>query len=146
MPTASKLVAAVLTAALGYYVADLIVAHLPEQDRDNWMRVVSALLGVVVGWKFLGSRMGDGYRAAIGLGLSTSLVLFLVGMVTFSGYEMLIRSLRKSYHGPFEALQGMMAIAIENLEYVQFADVVMGFVLGGIVVGVITEMAARRWS
>ncbi len=146
MPTAAKLVAAVLTAALGYFVADLIVAHLPEQDRQNYMREVSAVLGLLVGWQFLGRRMGDGFRAAIGLGLSTSLVLLVSGLVAFSGYIMLIRSLRKSYHGPFEALQGMMGIAVDNLSYLQHADVISGLVVGGILVGLITEMAARRWS
>ncbi len=50
MPTAAKLVAAILTAVLGYYVADVIVPHLPEQDRDNYMRETSAFVGLLVGW------------------------------------------------------------------------------------------------
>lgn len=146
MPTAAKLVAAILTAALGYVVADLIIPHLPEQDRDNWMRETCAALGLLVGWRFLGWRMGGGFGQAIGLGLSMALVLFVSGMLTFAFYEMIIRSLRKSYDGPFEALQGMMAIAIENLEYVQFSDVIGTLVVGGILVGLLTEAAARRWS
>jgi len=146
MPTAAKLVAAILTAALGYGVATLIVEHLPEQDRLNWMRETSAILGVLVGWRFLGKRVGGGFHHALGMGLSTALVLFVSGMMTFAFYEMIIRSLRKSYHGPFEALQGMMAIAIENLEYVQFADVIAVLLVGGMLVGLICEFAARRWS
>ncbi len=146
MPTAAKLVAAILTAALGYFVADVIIPHLPEQDRENWMREVSALLGLIIGWRFLGWRMGGGFSPALGLGLSTSLVLFVSGAVVFAGYEMLIRSLRKSYDGPVEALEGMMGIAVENLEYVQHADVIGAFVLGGLLVGLLTEIAARRWS
>lgn len=146
MPTAAKLVAAILTAALGYFVADVIIPHLPEQDRDNWMREVSAFLGLIIGWRFLGWRIGGGYSQALGLGLSTSLVLFVTGAVVFAGYEMLIRSLRKSYDGPVEAIEGMVGIAVENLEYVQHADVIATFVIGGFIVGLLTEMAARRWS
>lgn len=146
MPTAAKLVAAILTAGLGYFVADLVVAHLPEQDQINWMREVSAVLGILVGWQFLGRRVGGGLKSAVGMGLSTALVLFASGMFTFAGYEMLIRSLRKSYDGPFEALQGMVAIGFENLEYVNYADVISALVVGGILLGLITEFAARRWS
>ncbi len=146
MPTAAKLVAAILTAVLGYYVADVIVPHLPEQDRDNYMRETSAFVGLLVGWRFLGWRVGGGFRAAVGLGLSTALVLFVAGMVTFAFYEMIIRALRKSYKGPFEALEGMMKIGIENLEYVQHPDVIASLVVGGIIIGLVTEIAARRWS
>jgi len=146
MPTAAKLVAAVLIAALGYYVASLIVPRLPEQTDEGLLREVTAVLGLLVGWRFLGPRMGGGYNFAIGLGLSASLVLTVSSLIAFSGYEMIVRSLRKSYDGPFEALQGMMDIAIDDLVYLQFPEVLAALILGGILAGFLTEFAARRWS
>jgi hypothetical protein len=146
MPTAAKLVSAILIAALGYFVADLIAQHLPQETDEGYFREVSALLGILVGWRFLGSRSGGGTSSGIGLGLTAALTLLVWGLVVFSGYEMLIRSLRKSYKGPIEGLQDMVAIAIDNLIYLQFIDVASALVVGGILAGIIADRTARRWS
>jgi hypothetical protein len=146
MPTAPKLVAAVLIGILGYVTANLIAAHLPEQMRIGLFHEISVFLGVLVGWRFLGRRVGDGYRAALGYGVGASAVLVLAGLVVFSGYEMTVRSLRKSYDGPIEGLQGMVEIAIADLVYLGSAEVLGALILGGAVSGVICEFAARRWS
>lgn len=146
MPTASKLVAAVLLAVLGYFAADRVAAHLPEEIPPGMIRPVMAFFGIMVGWRFLGKRVGDGYSAALGMGLSSSVVLFLLGMGWFAGVEMIKRSMRMSYDNPFHALQGMVEIAIDNVEHVTYVDVISILVAGGILVGLLVEFASRRWS
>ncbi len=146
MPTAPKLVAAILMAVLGYVTAELIIGHLPPEVRTNLFREISAFLGLLVGWRFLGRRAGAGFGTALGFGLSAAAALVLCGLVYFSGYEMIIRALRKSYDGPFEGLLGMMDIAIQNLDLLGYADVLGVLIVGGLIVGLLTEAAAKRWT
>ena len=147
MPTMSKLFAAFFLGALGYFAADTVALHLPEEVRPGMLRPLSAFFGLLVGWRFLGKRVGHGMQSAIGMGLSASVLLVLICLLFFSGNEMLRRALRKSYGGnPFEALQDMVQIALDFTEYLLQADVIAVLVLGGIAVGMIVELVARRWS
>lgn len=146
MPTAAKLVAAVLIAALGYAVASVIAGYFEPHETEGAFRYVSAACGLLIGWRFLGKRAGGGLSSAFGLGLSSAVALVLLGQVVFSGYVMIIRSLRKVYHGPFEALQGMVDIAIDNFDYLYHGDVLVTLIVGGILAGLLTEFVARRWS
>lgn len=146
MPTAAKLFAAILIAVLGYFTAAAIAGYFEPHETEGAFRYVAAACGLLVGWKFLGPRAGGGIVSGIGLGLSSAIALVLLGQVVFSGYIMIVRALRKSYHGPFEALQGMVGIAIENLRFLEQGDVIAILVLGGIASGILTELVARRWS
>jgi hypothetical protein len=84
--------------------------------------------------------------SAIGLGLSAMVAMFFVAMGFFAGNEMIKRSLRKSYDDPFEALQNMVEIAIDNTKHVAYADVILVLVVGGMLVGLLVEATSRRWS
>jgi hypothetical protein len=108
MPTMSKLFAAILLAALGYVVADLVGGHLPPEDRQNALRPITAIFGVIVGWRFLGKRVRGEWAHALGLGASAVALLMLCGLIWFSGYEMLRRATRLAYGGdPVVALEDM---------------------------------------
>lgn len=147
MPTMSKLFGAVFVAVLGYFAADAVAGHLPEEVQHGMLRPMMVFFGLLVGWRFLGKRVGRGMQSAIGMGLSSAVVLVLVGLLFFSGNEMLRRALRKAYGGnPFEALQDMVQIALDFTEYLAQADVIAVLVLGGIAAGVMVELVARRWS
>ncbi len=148
MPTAAKLVSAILMGALGYYAANLLAAHLPEEVPANWLRPLSAVFGVIVGWRFLGKRVrGSGIQSGIGLGVTASAAVVLMGLVWFSGYEMVRRAMRLAYGGnPFEALQDMVQIALDFTIYLGNGDVLAALLGGGAVVGIVADMVARRWS
>ncbi|MCP3971779.1 MAG: TrgA family protein [Rhodobacteraceae bacterium] len=147
MPTMPKLIAAILVAALGYVAADRVAGHLPPETPSGILRELVAFFGLMVGWRFLGRRVGDGLSQGLGVGLSAVALLVLISLIWFSGYEMIRRAMRMAYGGnPFAALQDMMQIAIKQSVYLAHADVIGVLVLGGIVVGVLVELAARRWS
>jgi len=76
----SKLVAAALLGALGYFVADLIGGHLPPEELQNWLRPMSAFFGVLVGWRYLGKNMRGDWSTAIGLGLSAGALVTLISL------------------------------------------------------------------
>jgi len=146
MPTAAKLVGAILVGLLGYAAADLVVPHLPDEMPVGWFRELSAFLGAVVGWRFLGPRVGGSLGNALGFGLSAAAALVLSALILFSGIEMIKRSLRKSYAGPVEGLKDMVQIAIDDLVYLRPPEVLAVLIVGGMVVGLLTELVARRWS
>ncbi len=144
MPTAAKLVSAIVMGVLGWVAAHLVIPHLPPESRIGFFREITATIGVLVGWRFLGARAGAGAGASLGFGLGASLVLVFWALLVFSGYEMIKRSLRKSYDGPVEGLKGMMQIAIDDLVYLRPVEVWGALLLGGLAAGLIAEAVARR--
>lgn len=146
MPTAAKLISAILLGALGYFAADAIGAHLPEALRQGMLRPVGIAFGVIIGWRFLGPRAKVGLGNAVAIGLSAVLLQLVCAIFAFAFFDMIRRSLRKAYGGnPVEALEDMFQIAVEYLEYLAFPDVVAVLVGGGALCGVIASVVARRW-
>ncbi|MCI2398524.1 TrgA family protein [Aliiroseovarius subalbicans] len=146
MPTAPKLVAAVFFAALGWFCADLVKPLLPDGTQIGLFSPISAGFGLLVGWVFTGKRLGLGQGTPIGIGFSSSILMVLWVLLCFSGYEMLRLALRKSYDGPVEAIQGMFQIGVDYLLLAATVEVAGALVLGGVLGGVLTGWAARRWS
>lgn len=146
MPTMPKLISAVIMALLGYGAADAVGGHLPPEVLQNGLRPVSAFFGIIVGWRYLGRKVGEAWRTAIGFGLSATVALVLISLLWFSGYEMIKRSLRLAYGGPFEALQDMVQIAIDQAQYLGHGDVIVVLAGGGALCGLIAEFIARRAS
>ena len=75
MPTAAKLVAAILLAALGFVAAGRYVQLMPEGAVAGHLGLICAGLGAVVGWLVLGRRAGRGIGAGTSAGLQAAVVL-----------------------------------------------------------------------
>ena len=73
MPTAGKLIGAIVFAALAYFIGDLIKPLLvdTEGSRVGWLSPVNALIGLVMGWTIIGKGAGKTYRQSFGYGLTT---------------------------------------------------------------------------
>lgn len=145
MPTAAKLVAAILFAALSWVAADLFKAALPEGAQVGLLSPVMAGLGLGSGWLVMGALAGQGNGAAVGTAVRTSFTIIFLGLVVFSLYEMIRRSTNLRYDGPVEAIQGMMELMWEYGALLLRPDVLGVMFGGGIVAGYITEWASRRW-
>ncbi len=147
MPTTARLVAAVLLAALGWFAADLFKPLLPEGRPVGLFSPISAGFGLLVGWTYTGRRADAGHGGGLALGLTSALLLTFWVLLTFSGYDMLQKSLRKAYDGPVEALQDMFAIGVDYARLaVTSPEVVGALVVGGLFIGWLTWQVARRWS
>lgn len=146
MPTAAKLVAGFLVAALGWYVAYRIVPYLPEETRIGLFREIMALFGLLIGWRFLGRRAGDGFVQSIGFGIGAAAFLVFWGLLWFSGVAMFKRAIRMSYGGdPFAAVKDMINIAVDYFPLLTPNDVWVTLVVGGMLAGFLTEAASKRW-
>ncbi|MCC6306562.1 MAG: TrgA family protein [Rhodobacteraceae bacterium] len=146
MPTAAKLVAALVFAAVAFLGASVYVPLLPEGTQARWFAAASAAIGALVGWLVMGPLAGRGLVAAMGYGLRTAAtIVFWTGLL-FSGREMILRSLNMRYDGPMEAVVGVFDIALDYGRLLADPQILAVLGLGGMVGGIAAELASRRWK
>lgn len=144
MPTAGKAVAAIGLAALGWYASTLVEAIWPVERNFGLFGPFVAALGLIVGWRVIGSRLGRGWMQGISAGLTGLFALLIWVFVLLSLYEMIGRSLDKRYKGPVDAIVGMFDIALEYARNVWYWPLI-GLLLGGAaVVGLVAEAITPR--
>lgn len=146
MPTAARLTAAVLLAILGWFVADLIKPYLTEGRQVSYFTHAAAGVGAAVGWLFCGKKLDRGVGTGPGIGLASAALLVFWAGVLISGYEMVMRSMRRAYDGPVDALQGLVDIFLKDIKTAAQIDVIVALLIGGVVAGVATQWVARRFS
>lgn len=146
MPTASKLVAAVAFALLGLLAAQTFVKYLPEGTPLSYFREITAAIGFIVGWLWMGKLTRKGYREAINSGMVTALILVFWALLAFSLYFMLKKSMRMMYDGPMEAVLGVFQLMFDYGKMLLVPDMLGVIIVGGMVAGLVTEWAGKRWS
>lgn len=155
MPTAAKLASAILFAGLGYVVS-LLIAQLtaqgafepkiPRETLFGLFPYVNAGIGLLCGWLVMGPLAGRGFYAASGSGVRTAATLVFFSILVFSGREMILRSMKMRYGGPFEAVQGMFGLIVDYAPVVIAPAVLVVLVLGGAVCGMLAEAVSKRWT
>jgi hypothetical protein len=145
MPTAAKLVAAILFAALGWYVSELIKPLFPEERNVGRFSEVNAVIGLFVGWVVAGSRARTTWVNAVSYGLTATVALVFWGLLLQSFGEMIRMSLNKRYDGPAEAVIGVFSLMYEYGMMMAEVRVIVTLVVGGIVAGLVTEFFGRRF-
>ena len=146
MPTASKFVAALAFALLGFIAAQTFVKYMPEGTPLGYFREMTAAIGLITGWLVMGKLTRKGYREAINSGLMTALILVFWALLAFSLYFMLKKSMRMMYDGPMEAVLGAFQLMFDYGKMLLVPDMLGVMVVGGIVAGLVTEWAGKRWS
>lgn len=146
MPTASKIVAAVLFAIVGAVAAHLFIPAMPEGSQIGYFREITAGIGLLCGWWIMGRATGKGFTSAINSGLVTSVMLLAWSMLGFSIYLMVKKSTRMMYDGPMDALLGVFDLMYEYGAYLAQPATPLALVIGGVIGGLLSEVAGRKWS
>jgi len=146
VPTAAKLFAAFAFAVLAFFTAEVFKPHMPEGTKFGYFSFVSALIGLVAGWRVMGPEAGRGNWQAVNSGIKTSAVMVGMALIIFSTYEMLLLAFRPAYKGPMEAIVGIFELAIDFLLTMIAWDVIAVLIIGGALAGLLSEWAARRWK
>ncbi|MCZ4354033.1 TrgA family protein [Roseovarius aestuarii] len=146
MPTAARLVAALTLGALGWFCSDLVRPLMPPHTAFGWFNYVNLALGLLCGWFVMGSRAGRGYVEGFANGLTGVLALVFWAFFAQSFNLMLKQALDKDFKGPFEAIVGIFKNALDYGQYLGDVTLIGSLLGGGIVCGLITEFAARRWT
>lgn len=145
MPTAAKLVAALWFAAMGWLGANAHIPALGETPHVGLFREISAVIGMICGWRILGLSARGSYADAIGTGLKTSVIMAFFVLLVFSGYQMVHISMKGRYDGPLDAMLGVFELGMENAVKMATVGVLGVLILGGVLGGLLTEAARRRW-
>jgi hypothetical protein len=143
--TSGRLVAAICFAITAYMTALAFIPRLPDSYMVNLFPEASALLGAQVGWIVMGRHVGGGVREAMGRGISAAVWLLFWALISFSIREMLSRSLEKRYRQPMEAVNASFEIAIYFFKLVLSVEVLGTLLIGGLISGVLAEIANRIW-
>ena len=148
MPTGGKLIAALVFAALAYFISDLIKPFLVETKgtRLDWFSPINALIGAIMGWIIIGKAAGQRYWTSFGYGLTTLAATVFWCLFWWAGWEMVRKSTRRSYDGAVEALQDMTQIFIEFALLAAQQEVVIPAIVGALFVSWLTEFFGKRWS
>lgn len=146
MPTAAKLVAAVAFAIVGWIAANAYVPVMGEGVSAGYFRELIALLGVLAGWRVMGAEAGRGYSQAMGSGLKTAMVLVFFALLLFSVREMVLLSMKMRYDGPVDAVLDVFKLMLEQARDMLTAPVIGTLIVGGLIGGILTEKASKRWT
>lgn len=146
MPTAGKLFAALAFALVGLAAALAFQPLMPQGTRFGWFVPVCTLLGAICGWRVMGPRAGlGGAAAAMGVGLSTSVVLSVTAVFVFATREMVIRSMNRRFDGVMDAALGTFDIALDYGLMLLTPQMLAVLVGGGAIGGLVAHGAARHW-
>jgi hypothetical protein len=146
VPTAAKLFAGFAFAILAFFTAEIFKPHMPEGTQFGYFSFVSALIGLVAGWRVMGPEAGRGNWAAVNSGVKTAAVMVGLALLVFSTYDMFLRAFRPEYKGPMQAIVAIFEIGVGYLKAMVAWDVVTVLVGGGALAGLLSEWAARRWK
>ena len=146
MPTAAKMVAAVMTALTLFLAAEASRAGLPPGTPAGYYSPIVAGVGFATGWLVLGTLTGRGYGASVGFGLSTAVTAVFWALLLFSLWRMIELSMKLRYDGPTQAILDVFAIMVANGRLVLLPEVLVALGVGGVVVGLFAEFAGRRWN
>lgn len=146
MPTAAKLFGAIAFALVGFFTAEVLKPSFPQGFAFGYFSVVSALLGLLAGWRVMGPAAGASSVRAASTGVKTSFVLTMWGLTVFSIRQMLIESTQNRYDGVFDAIYGIFEIMVEYAQLlVTSIPALAVLVFGGMLGGMFSSWAAVRW-
>lgn len=146
MPTAARLVAALSLAMLAFVVSGQVMPLLPEgKGVGPWFTPVNMAVAFLSGWIILGSRAGRGTVPGINNGLTGVVAMMFWELFVHSTDEMVRQAMRNRFDGPFEAIIAILYIGIDYGIMIATANIIITLVVGGVVAGLATEYAHRRW-
>ncbi|MFC3615994.1 TrgA family protein [Lutimaribacter marinistellae] len=146
MPTAAALIAALGLGLIGFVVSGQVMPRLPEGMDFGWFVWVNVGLGFLCGWIIMGKRAGRGLTWAINNGVTGAAAVVFWALFVQGSYEMFQRAMRNRYDGPLEAIVAVFEIGVfEYAPLLAHADTIGTLVIGGILTGIATEIAARQW-
>ena len=146
MPTFAHVAAALMYAALAYFVSEVMIEPLFAEGFDpGWFSEINAAVGLICGWKIMGSRATLGFTTSISVGFTTSLMMVFWALFLHSWGDMLRRSLDKEYKGPTEAVMAVFELGVEHFRLMSTVPIWTTLIVGGIVAGIIAGFFGRIW-
>lgn len=145
MPTAAKLVAAFAFAMLGFATCLVLREVMPESLRVGRMFEAAVLCGALSGWMISGRARRGSLAEAAATGLRATSVGVLSALVLLAVGAMIKASLRGRYRGPMDAVLDVFERFVDYGSALLAVPVLGMLFFGGMLAGMVTEAAGRRW-
>ena len=145
MPTAARLVAAICLAIVAFIVSGMVMPLMPESTDFGYFVPLNIIIGLLAGWIVMGRRVGRGTTAAINNGLTGVFVMMLWGIGVQACNEMVRLAMRNRYDNAFEAVIAIFELMAEYGMVLLNGPLILVLVFGGVIVGLLTEHASRKW-
>jgi hypothetical protein len=145
MPDRAKVMGALCLCAMAYILSEMVKPQFLEDYNFGYFTYVNMLLGLIVGWTFMGKRAGFGVVPAINNGLTGILALLLLAVSIQSANEMLRPAMRLRYDGPFEAVLAIIPIGLDYTVLISTVPFWGTALIGGALSGLIVEAVWQRW-
>ncbi|WP_298358363.1 TrgA family protein [uncultured Litoreibacter sp.] len=145
MPTAARLIAAVLLAALAYHTSNIAKTLLPEGTKVGVFTPWAMAISVACAWRVVGRLIGRGYKDAVSTGLYAVACSMFFTCLLFAITEMIKRSTKLRYDGPMEAIVAMFGLVIEYGAMFLHPPILGALLVGGVVIGIAAEWAEKKW-
>ncbi|MHA6347586.1 TrgA family protein [Roseivivax sp. CAU 1761] len=145
MPTAAKLVAALLLAGLGYLASEAVKPLVPAITEWGRFSLINAGIGLLCGWIVIGSRAGRGMSAAVSNGITGVVALVFWALVVQALAEMVDAAFKGRFSGMGDAISDVFNTMIEHAAILADGSLLMLLIGGALLVGGLSEIAARHW-
>lgn len=145
MPTAAKLVAAVSFAVLAWVSCIVLESVLPAGTRIGYAYEVSMVCAALIGWFVSGAAKRSSYAEAAATGLRTTTTTVVAALLVLATVTMWNNATRGRYRGPMDATLDIFS------KFVDFGALLLPWAMlgtlffGGMIAGMATEWAGRRW-
>ncbi|WP_262879183.1 TrgA family protein [Roseicyclus sediminis] len=146
MPTAAKLVAAILFFVVGWQAATFTLLTFPPEMAATYFPLSIAMIGLWQGWMVSGSRAGQGVGVALGNGVRCGVQVAFFGILLFALRTMFMRSANLRYDSPGEAVIATLDLFLQYfLQTLEIPHIWATLLIGGAIAGLLTEAAGRLW-
>ena len=147
MPTAGRLVGAIVFGATGAGAAFVGVPTLPEGTLPGYLVPFAGVVGIWQGWSLMGPKAGARTSLAITQGIATVAVMIVTVLLFVSCWDVIERSMRLRYDGPGEALLDVANLFWKHLQLLMAAPMSLAVLALGATVGaILVNIAARLWK
>lgn len=146
MPTPARFLCAFLFAAIGFGLVWLAARTVPEEVKLDGLHLIAVGLGLTLGWKFVGPRVGEGLRPACATGLTGGVLLALFTTAYWSFMTMLERSLGSVYANPLQAVNDAISIGVEHAPLAYSPELAATVLGGSVMAAVLANRLHQRWG
>ncbi|MBY6200160.1 TrgA family protein [Maritalea mobilis] len=146
MPTAAKLVGAILFFGIGWVAAGFVLDTFPPEMAATYFPLTIGLIGVWQGWMVAGGNAGSGIGASVGQGARTSVQMAFFGILLFALREMFRRSSNLRYDSPGEAVIATLELFRDYFLQSLTIPIWGTLLIGGMIAGALVEIASKLWK
>jgi hypothetical protein len=144
MPTAARLVGAVVFAIWGFYLARLATPFFLQGQPPAIFLPACVIIGVCLGWVYVGRRLGNGYGAALGIGLTAGFVFGFLALLVVAFALMIRHAMHNRYQALSDAVLGIFDLMIAEASRFTDPTLITSLFAGAVLCAWVAEWVAQR--